>query len=65
MTKATKTARIHEAEAEALRQMACKILDLETLEERNMDSLDFHEHAVWQIEAVIQEAFKMGLKAAK
>ena len=57
MTKLTKKAQA------SLNAMACAVLDLDTLETRNSDSLDFHEHAVWEIEEVIRRAYQMGLEA--
>ena len=54
MTKLTKK------ETDSLAAMACEVLYLETLETRNSDFLDFHEHAVWQIEDVIRRAYEMG-----
>lgn len=35
-------------------------LNLETLETRNRDSLDFRDLAVWQIKAALQAAFEAG-----
>lgn len=37
-----------------------KLLHLETLTTRNMDSLDFHEVAVWNIKKAIDMAFEAG-----
>ena len=36
---------------------------LDTLETRNSDSVDFHEHAVWAIRAALEEAFEAGRRA--
>lgn len=47
-----------------LYQLACKKLDLKTLETRNSDSLDFHDLAVWQIKNVLDLAFNIGMAAA-
>ncbi|MDP3652405.1 MAG: hypothetical protein Q8R67_12055 [Rhodoferax sp.] len=52
-------------EANILEQIARKHLGLETLEERNSDQLDFHDLAVWSIEAALQEAFEAGKQAVK
>lgn len=49
-----------ESVAEAL---AKKHLGLETLDARNSDNLDFHSHAVWNIKAALEEAFKLGSQA--
>ena len=35
-------------------------LFLDTLEPRNSDSLDFHEHAVWAIRSALEAAFEAG-----
>jgi len=45
---------------EALAAIAANILDLETLEARNSDGLDFHELAVWRIKAALEAAFAAG-----
>ena len=37
---------------------------VETLETRKSDSLDFHDIAVWQLETMLNEAFKMGRQTA-
>lgn len=47
-----------------LAQIAQKHLGLETLEPRQSDSLDFHDLAVWSIEAALLAAFEAGKKAA-
>jgi len=38
-------------------------LFLETLETRNADSLDFHEHAVWAVRSALEAAFEAGRRA--
>jgi hypothetical protein len=38
--------------------------NVETLETRRMDSLDFHDVAVWEIKAALEAAFEAGKKAA-
>ena len=43
-----------------LRDIAERHLFLETLETRNSDSLDFHEHAVWAIRSALEAAFEAG-----
>jgi len=35
-----------------------------TLDTRKSDSLDFHDCAVWQIKAMLEEAFQMGRQTA-
>jgi hypothetical protein len=47
-----------------LTQIAQKHLRLETLETRKSDSLDFHDLAVWSIEAALKAAFEAGKEAA-
>lgn len=48
-----------------LNQIAKEILNLETLETRNADGLDFSDQAVWTIKAALEAAFLAGQKAAK
>ena len=48
----------------AINRIAREVLDLETLEARRMDSLDFHEHAVWSIKDALERAYEAGRKAA-
>ena len=43
-----------------INKIATTILDLETLETRNSDSLDFNELAVWQIKEALEAAYKAG-----
>ena len=45
-------------------KIAKEILDIETLETRNSDRLDFHEVSVWEIRDVLKAAFEAGRKAA-
>jgi hypothetical protein len=42
------------------KQELCEILGIETLEERKMDSLDFHDLGVWSIEKALERAYEMG-----
>ncbi|MDP3652029.1 MAG: hypothetical protein Q8R67_10135 [Rhodoferax sp.] len=51
-------------EANILEQIARKHLGLETLEERKSDRLDFHDLAVWSIEAALKAAFEAGRSAS-
>jgi hypothetical protein len=44
----------------AIKRIAREILDLETLKTRKMDSLDFHELAVWQIRKALEAAYNAG-----
>jgi len=48
---------------EALAKIAATILDLETLETRNSDRLDFHELSVWGIKAALEAAYAAGQEA--
>ena len=48
-----------------LLKIARTILDLETLETRNSDSLDFKEHSVWNIKDALEQAYKKGQESVK
>ena len=48
-----------------LTQIAAEKLDLETLETRMSDSLDFHDCAVWCIKAALEAAFEAGRNSAQ
>ncbi len=41
-------------------KIAREILDLETLETRKSDSLDFHDMAVWEIRKALEAAYEAG-----
>ena len=45
---------------ETLTKVAKEILDLETLETRGQDDLDFHDLAVWNIQKALVEAYNCG-----
>ncbi len=45
---------------QALTEIATQILDLETLDTRNSDHLDFHELSVWQIKKALEAAYDAG-----
>ena len=47
-----------------LTQIAQQHLDIETLQTRNADSLDFYDAAVWRIKAALEAAFKAGAAQA-
>ncbi len=47
-----------------LTDIAARLLGIPTLTTRNSDRLDFHEVAVWQIEAALTAAFETGQQAA-
>jgi len=53
MPKATK-----QSIDQLLTEIAKKHLNLETLENRNSDSLDFHDIAVWAIKDALQEVYE-------
>lgn len=46
-----------------LDQIARTTLDIETLEERKSDRLDFHEVSVWGLKAALEAAYKAGQQA--
>ena len=50
---------------ELLAEIAKKHLNLETLETRNSDSLDFHDVAVWAIKDALQDAYEAGKQGQK
>ena len=50
---------------EVLADIAKRVLNIETLETRKMDSLDFHEVSVASLRDVIRKAFEAGLAAGK
>ena len=53
----------HEVAVDAeLASIARRILNIPTLTTRKMDSLDFHEVAVWQVLAALRLAHRMGRK---
>jgi hypothetical protein len=49
----------------AVLEVAQKHLELETLETRNSDSLDFHTLSVWQIKEALEEAYSAGARNAR
>lgn len=51
------------ARDETLTEIATKILDLETLDTRKSDRLDFHELSVWGIKAALEAAYAAGREA--
>jgi hypothetical protein len=48
---------------QTLEQIARQHLQMDTLETRKSDSMDFHDLAVWSIEAALQAAYDAGLAA--
>jgi len=49
----------------AVEKIAREALDLETLETRKMDGLDFKEQAVWSIKQALEAAYEAGRNAGK
>ena len=47
-----------------LQEVARNHLFLETLEPRNVDSLDFHDRPVWAVRSALEAAFAAGRRAA-
>lgn len=45
-------------------ELAQRILKIETLETRNSDALDFHELAVWTIQAALDAAYEAGRQSS-
>ena len=45
-----------------LTQIAQQHLDVETLETRRSDRLDFHDLAVWSIKAALEAAYQAGVE---
>ena len=48
-----------------LKQIAKEVLNLDTLETRKSDSLDFHEHAVWRVKEALVKAYQAGAHETK
>jgi hypothetical protein len=53
-----------QAPPKVLRAIAKQHLLIDTLATRNADSLDFHDVAVWSVEAALQAAYAAGAAAA-
>lgn len=45
--------------------IAEKHLHIDTLESRNIDSLDFHEVSVWGVKRALEAAYELGKKETK
>ena len=43
--------------------IAAKHLNIETLETRHSDRLDFHDVAVWSVREALEAAFKAGIES--
>jgi hypothetical protein len=48
-----------------LAQIARQHLDVETLESRRSDRLDFHDLAVWSIKAALEAAYQAGVEQGR
>ena len=48
-----------------LTQIAQQHLDIETLETRRSDRLDFHDLAVWSIKAALEAAYLAGIEQGR
>jgi hypothetical protein len=46
-----------------INEIAQRILNIDTLQTRISDSLDFHDCAVWNIKEALEAAFEAGRKA--
>lgn len=44
----------------AAENIAKRVLGISTLDTRDSDSLDFHQVAVWSVEAALREAYQAG-----
>lgn len=49
-----------DTETATIEAIAARYLDLETLETRSADALDFSEQAVWQIRCALAAAYRAG-----
>ena len=45
---------------ETIADIAKKVLSIETLETRKLDSLDFHDVAVWRLKKALEAAYRAG-----
>ncbi len=48
-----------------LEEIAKQHLDVETLEERKSDQLDFTECSVWGIQSALEAAYRLGLEQGR
>lgn len=55
----------NETRDEMLELIAKATLDIETLETRNSDRLDFHDTAVWLLKQALQQAYSAGYNHAR
>jgi DNA relaxase NicK len=48
-----------------IEKIAKEVLNIETLEERKSDSLDFYEISVWGLKEALERAYQEGVKSVK
>lgn len=48
-----------------INKLVVKYTDVETLETRNSDSLDFNELSVWELKKLLEETLKKGYELGK
>lgn len=58
-------ARTPKALTDPIEQIAREHLDIETLENRGSDALDFHEVSVWGLRKALSEAYQAGRAAER
>ncbi len=61
----TTTKHTQEYKDAALANIARDILNIETLETRRSDRLDFHDLAVWSIRRALESAFEAGRQTSR
>ncbi len=61
--KAKTTKRTQAYKDATVNEIAQRILNIDTLQTRKSDSLDFHDVAVWSIKEALEAAFEAGRKA--
>jgi hypothetical protein len=61
--KAKTTKRKQAYKDATVNEIAQRILNIDTLQTRKSDSLDFHDCAVWSIKEALEAAFEAGRKA--
>jgi len=50
---------------DALARIAQQHLDIDTLEERGRDALDFYDCSIWSIKAILKDAYLLGHGSAR
>lgn len=50
---------------EVLAKIAKSVLNVDTLENRGRDALDFHRVAVWSLRRALEDAYQQGASAAR